>query len=342
MRQATIGELRAAMLRGDELLARGETPRSIRAAIEAGRLHRVRRGFYLPGELWRELWPESRHLAHVVAVDAAARGTGPVFAMASALVVHSAALACPTPRRVHVAMGGSDRRSAPDVFRHEGALPDDDVVVIDGLACTTLERAVYDLSRLASADVAIVAACAELARWGGPPRSFDVDAAEEARARLSERVQVTGPRGIRQARSIVEIADGRVESVLEATNLLQFRRLGFRQPNLQVEVPAQAPGHSYWLDMEFDEVNAFYECDGEGKYTDEAMRSGRTLERVLLDEKAREDWVRGVTGRRLLRGGTRDARSPDALAARLTAFGIRLPEPRTHLVLPRRPLSFGM
>lgn len=342
MRQASVREVRDMLRRGDELLAQGWTARGIRAAVQSKELQRVRRGVYMSGEDWRGLWPESQHRAHVVAVDAAARGVGPVFAMASAMVLHGVGLACPAPARVHVAMGAVDRRSAPDVFRHEGVLPESDITEIDGIRCTTLERAVHDVARLASAEVAIVAACAALAKAGGSARSFDADAAEAARARLAERAAVCGARGIRHARSIIEIADGRAESVLEAKSLLQFRRLGFRAPRMQVRVPAQAAGRSYWLDMELDEAGAFYECDGETKYTDDAMRSGKTIERVILDEKQREDWIRGSTGRRVLRGGSREASSPVALAARLTAFGVLLPAGRTHLVLPSRPLSFGL
>ena len=95
------------------------------------------------------------------------------------------------------------------------------------------------------------------------------------------------------------------------------------------------------MDIELDEADSFYECDGETKYTDEAMRSGRTLEQVLLAEKQREDWVRGTTGKRVLRGGSAHAASPAALAARLVSFGVALPDRRDRLLLPRRPVVYG-
>jgi len=342
MRGADIGELRAALHSPERLTGQGWTQRGIRSACDSGVLRRVRRGAYIAGDLWTELWGESRHLAHVLAVDEAARAPGAtVFALSSALVLHGIPLACPPPRRVHVIVGESDRRSAPDVFRHEGVLPPDDMVSVDGVLCTSLERTVYDLARLASPDVALVAANAALARAGGDPREFHHEQAEELRSALAERVSVAGVRGIRQARDVVSIADGRAQSTLESLSLLQIVRLGFERPPLQVRVPAERPGASYWVDVELPGVRTFFECDGESKYTDAALLRGRTPEQAMREEKRREDWIRGVTGFRLVRGGMRDVRTPEALAARLSAFGIPLPR-RAHRLLPSRPLLAGL
>lgn len=134
--------------------------------------------------------------------------------------------------------------------------------------------------------------------------------------------------------------DGRSELPLESVTKLQLRRLGFVQPDVQVRVPGPG-GSDYWMDIGLREADAFYECDGEAKYTDEALRSGRTVERVLLDEKQREDWVRGTTGKRVVRGGSAHAATPAALAARLTSFGIPLPPRRARLLLPSAPLLAG-
>ncbi|CAI9393174.1 hypothetical protein MICABA_02353 [Microbacterium sp. T2.11-28] len=342
MRGADEGELRAALRTTEHLIARGWTPRGIRAACESGGLHRVRRGAYIAGELWTQLWGESRHLAHVLAVDAAARAPGAtVFGLSSALVLHGIPLACPAPRRVHVIVGEGDRRSAPDVFRHEGALALGEVVSVAGVLCTSIERTVYDLARLASPEVALVAANAALAREGGDPRDFDHERAERLRRALAARVDAAGVRGIRQARDIVAVADGRAQSTLESLSLLQIVRLGFERPPLQVRIPGASPGSAYWVDIELPGARAFYECDGEAKYTDPALLGGRTPEQAVREEKRREDWIRGVTGYRVVRGGMRDVRTPEALAVRLSAFGIPLPR-RAHRLLPSRPLLAGL
>lgn len=341
MRHATTPQLRDMLLRRGDLIGGGRTARGVADDVRAGVLHRVRRGWYLPAEHWRELWPESRHRAHTIAAAEDARGERPVLCLVSAAVMHQLPLYRILPRRVHVVVSAADRRSAPDVFRHEGVVSADDVVDIDGILCTSLERTVFDLCRLVSPEVALACADAALSLIGGDPRRYDADAVECVRDRLRARAAVPRVRGVRQARVLVELADGRAQLPLESVTRLQLMRLGFRRPRLQVEVPAPHGG-SFWLDIELAEVNAFYECDGESKYLDPVLRAGRGVERVVLDEKHREDWIRGSTNRRVLRGGSRDVGSPQALAARLTSFGVRLPPHPPHPLLPIRPLMYGV
>ncbi|MFT4218909.1 MAG: hypothetical protein QM611_00110 [Microbacterium sp.] len=292
-------------------------------------------------EQWRDLWAESRHRAHVIAVSNDVALGRPVFCLVSAAVLHRYPLYRVMPRRVHVVVADADRRSAPDVFRHEGSLAPTDVVEVDGILCTSPERTVHDLARLASAEVALACADAALGAVGGDVRHFDDDAVESLRDSLRARASVPAVRGIRQARTLVELADGRAQLPLESTTRLQLLRLGFRRPRLQVRVPAPEGG-SYWLDIEIEEANSFYECDGEAKYLEPGLRNGRTAEEVVIDEKRREDWVRGTTNRRVLRGGSRDAVSADALAARLSRFGVVLPQRPPHPFLPTRPLMYGI
>ena len=49
------------------------------------------------------------------------------------------------------------------------------------------------------------------------------------------------------------------------------------------------------------------------------------MEQILLAEKEREDWVRGMTGKRVVRWGWAEAQTRLLLARRLMAFGIRVP-----------------
>lgn len=105
---------------------------------------------------------------------------------------------------------------------------------------------------------------------------------------------------------------------------MQLHRLGFRDLDLQVAVKGPH-GFDYFVDIGLRDVRTFWEFDGEVKYRDSAMRRGRSVEDVVLDEKRREDWIRGVTQWRLCRGGFADIVSPEALGARLAAFGVRSP-----------------
>ena len=124
---------------------------------------------------------------------------------------------------------------------------------------------------------------------------------------------------------MIEFADGRAQLPGESVSRLQLVRLGFARPRLQVPV-AGPHGQTYWVDFGLDDVDALGEFDGKGKYLDEAMRDGLSLEAVLLEEKKREDWIRGRTQRRFARWSNEHLGTPELLAARLAAFGIRPPD----------------
>ena len=340
MQNADVAAVRRLLLRRDDLLLAGWQRAGIERAVAGGELRRLRRGWYIQDAHWRTLWPESRHRAHVVAVHEDARRERPVFALTSAAVLHGLPLYRVAVPRVHTAVRDAGQNSHGDVVRHAGALADDDVVEVDGMRCTSVQRTVYDLLRLTSPEVGIACIDAVLGQIGGSPRRYDDAAAERWLAGMADRMTVAGVRGIRQAHMLLAIADGRAEQPLEAVTTLQLHRLGFR--GLELQVPVPGPGtKTYWIDIGIEEIRSFYECDGKTKYTDEALRSGRTLEHVLLDEKQREDWVRGTTDRRVLRGGSEHSVSPAALAKRLTQFGVALPPRSRRLILPRRPLLFG-
>ncbi|MBO1806028.1 hypothetical protein [Leucobacter ruminantium] len=67
------------------------------------------------------------------------------------------------------------------------------------------------------------------------------------------------------------------------------------------------------------------EMDGRIKYADPVYRNGRTLEQVLLDEKEREDEVRGIHRKSVVRWGWSSIGSARRLGARLSAFGLHIP-----------------
>lgn len=340
MIQAGVDQVRRMLLTRDDLARDGWQRERIGRAVAVGEVHRIRRGWYLRDEERGKLWPDARHLARVVAVREDAAGSGPVFSGVSAAAVLGLQLYRVRTDRVHTVHPGEQRRSAPDVVRHRAIVDDADVVEVAGILCTSPERTVYDLARLASPEVAIACADSALARIGGDPRSYDHAAADRWLDRMRERFAAPRARGIRQARQILEIVDGRSQLALESMTKLQLHRLGFRRLGLQVRVPAPVTG-SYWMDIHLEDASVFYECDGEGKYRDEALRAGLSLEEVLLAEKRREDWVRGTTGMRVLRGCSADAATPEALAARLWSFGIVPPPRRQGLLLPRVPLLRG-
>lgn len=308
-----------------ELLHRGWTERRVAAAVRDGTLVALRRGWYMEAADRKGLWSEQRHHAHVIAVDRDAHGSA-VMSHTSAAVLWGLPLYRMRLTRVHMTTPTPTRiSSAPDVFRHVAPLTREDLALRHGIRCTSLSRTVFDLIRSVPATAAVAVADAAERDRGMQQGQWDTEAVLSLRQDLSQRFdEATGVRGIRQARWVAAFADGRAQLPGESVSRLHLRTLGFAAPDLQVHVPGPG-GRDYFVDFGLDDVRSFGEFDGKTKYLDEAMRSGRTIEEVLLEEKQREDWIRGLTQRRFARWGSEHIATPDALAARLASFGITPP-----------------
>ncbi|MGC5223960.1 hypothetical protein ACPW96_15415 [Micromonospora sp. DT81.3] len=262
-------------------------------------------------------------MAHVLAVSRDATSRDSVMSHTSAAVLWGLPLFRLAPRRVHMTTANPIRiSSAPDVMRHCAVLAEAEVTSRNGIQCTTLERTVFDLARTVSPEAAVSVADAGLRLVAVSGQYQDEAAAARWRGTLREMASAErGSRGIRQARHVIEFADGRAQLPGESVSRLHLARLGFATPRLQVAV-ADGRGGSYWMDFALDDVHSFGEFDGKGKYLDESLRSGRSIEEVMLAEKVREDWIRGTTQRRFARWGDEHIGSFGALGRRLAAFAI--------------------
>jgi hypothetical protein len=320
------GDARAVLRDRADLGAGGWTDRDLRRALASGSVRRIQRNQYVTAEDWESLWPESKHLVEVVAAAREMRGGPGAMAYASAGVSHALPLYRYRPSRVEMTGGRTHRASSRGgLLRHHEELVDDDIVEIDGMLCTSLERTVFDLARTLPWEAAVAVADAALRRVSVSERVLDAAAAEEWRERMRIRVNAAqGRRGVRQAARVIEFADGRAELPGESVSRVQLARLGYA--GIELQVPVGSPtGGTYEVDLGLRGARTFWEFDGKGKYLDEAKRSGKTLEQVLLEEKRREDWIRGVTQWRFCRGGDADIVTPQTLASRLAAFGVPAP-----------------
>lgn len=322
-RELTIPSAEEMLRSRSELIARGMTERDIARSVEVGRLIRVRRGWYVDADAWAALWGEGRHLLEIVAVRREATYAAAPFCLESAAVLHGLPLYRTTPSAVHTLTAPtSHSRRRSGVARHCLALGDDDLTEVRGITCTSLERTVVDLARTLRPEAALACADAALRRVAVEGHLQDEQVAAEWRARLDSRMSRSRNRGIRQARRVVGFADGRAQLPGESVSRLLLHRLGFRGVELQPHVRS-SDGRDFWLDFGFPHARAFGEFDGLGKYLSPDMRGERSIDDVVLDEKRREDEVRGVTGWRVVRWGSEHIRSEDTLGARLAAFGIR-------------------
>jgi hypothetical protein len=324
MRRAmSVSELSPLVHSRRHLVSNGWTDRSIDTALRCGELIVIRRGSFMAADDAGGLWPEGRHLAHVIAVARDSTG-GAVASHVSAGVVWGLPLYRYQTLRAHVTTPAPVRiSSGRDVIRHRAPLPPGDIVLRHGILCTSLARTVFDIVRTVPIETAVACADAAERLMAQRGREWDEDAVTAWRRSMAARVDsASGVRGIRQARWVIRFADGRAQLPGESVSRLQLARLGFRTPQLQVPVAGPA-GRRYFVDFGLNDVHAFGEFDGRDKYLDESKRRGVPLDRILLEEKQREDWIRGTTQWRFARWGDDHITSPGALSKRLASFSIR-------------------
>lgn len=326
-----IPELRSLVLTRGELLANGTTERQLRRLVAGGELVRLRPGYFVGAAHWKALFTEDRHLLQVLAADASRRDGDVVFALASAASVHRLPLFRTQPEYVHVMGPRTDAVARPKagLAHHCVALAENDMVTLDGVPCTSLARTVFDLARTLTREAAVSLADAAFRQigWDAERRHYDSVAAEAFREQLIDRVSRSpGARGIRQARWVVRFADGRAQLPGESVSRLHLVDLGFAPPRLQVPIPGPS-GEPWAVDFGLDDVSAWGEFDGVGKYTDPAMLRGKSSQEALLAEKFREDWIRGRSQRKFARWGNPHIATARALGDRLAAFHI-YPPPR--------------
>lgn len=311
------------LLRADELTDRGLTPRRLRTALASGAAVKVRPGIYVSGKAWAAAKPDERVVvrARALAVVSSAQ---PVFSHETAAAIHGLPLYRAHRDLVHTIAPTGRPGALKGTIRHRGELADEEVVEVDGLLCTTLERTTADVARTATFEQAVTVADAALRRvCVDGPGTYDEDWAAEFR-RTALEISRRSAHGQTRARRVLEFADGRAQLPGESISRIRLRSLGFRTVILQVPVPGPH-GKMYYVDFGLEDVSAFGEFDGSIKYVDGRLVDGRTSSQVLDDEKHREDWIRGTTQRRYGRWGWPHVDDASTLGARLAAFGIRPP-----------------
>lgn len=292
-----------------------------------GQWQRVRRGAYVdpavlttsPGE---HATARRRALARISGVVEAARARGggaPVLSHESAALVWGLLL-WRLPEQVHViSPHNPSSRAALDVARHVLSVCPDDVTERDGVRLTTLERTVVDLARGRPVVDGLVIADDAL-RHGADPAAMValVDAHP-------------GRRGVRRARTVLDLADGRAESPWETFTRLHVLAAGLPPPELQMVVATRLG--EFRADMGWRDWRVLIEFDGLVKYTELADGDPG---RVVFEEKRRHDAL-VEAGWRILRLTRDDFRDVAALHRRLVALvpaaARRSLTPQPHLLL---------
>lgn len=310
------------------LLRFGMAERELSRRVESGSLRRLGRGLYADAASIDALRPEDRHLVHIAAVDRRESGAAHVFSHLSAAVLQGLPVYGTRTHPVHVSSTAVDGRVSahPRIARHRRDLDPVHVTSVGGVRCTDLALTVADVLATESPEIAvsIIDAALRGVAWVDSSHTYD-DVAHDGFCREVAAHLPPGRRGVRRARRILEMADGRAQLPAESVSRLRLLDAGFARPRLQVPVGGPR-GETFYVDMSLDDVDAWAEVDGRAKYADPALRGPDvSMEQVLWREKEREDWIRGVTGRRVIRWGSADIATPDRFLARLAAFGVRPP-----------------
>jgi hypothetical protein len=277
------------------LLARDHDYATLRRALAAQEIERLRRGAYIsvdPGENRLHATVRARRHAERAVVAVHRQLTADhVVSHESAALLHGAPV-WEVPRRVHVIQGyGAKAGAAADVVRHRSALSDDEVVILGDVPVTSVIRTVLDCVSTLPPLGGLVLADWALAHG---VRREELVSALEAR---------TDRRHRRRARLVLELADGGAQSPWESRTRYVLLRAGFPRPRTQVAVGTRLG--TFHADIGWDGWGPLVEFDGFVKYQDEVLRPGYDADAARFDEKRRDDAIRAA-GRRLVRITARD------------------------------------
>ncbi|MDR6971485.1 hypothetical protein [Leifsonia shinshuensis] len=301
-----------------------ETRQQHARAAHRGDEIRVGRGAYVDRSEWDHLGARERHLVRASAFGRT-RATPPVFSHWSAAALHDLPFARDRADFIHIAVGRtSGGRSARDVRAHSVDVPQDDIVDVHGMRCTGLERTVVDIAATSSRAEAVAVADHVLA--GADARDL-VSGEARREALLAAWMRAQPLRGHRRALEVIGFADGRAESPLESISRVAMHEAGLPRPLLQ-EPFDDRRGRIGYADFAWPEFGLIGEADGDAKYLDASLRGGRSAERVVLDEKIREDRLRAL-GWTVVRWRWSTAREAGALARLLSDAGLPA-DPRTR------------
>lgn len=305
----------------DLLLARnhvgsGRDDRHLARACAAGSLVRVGVGAYVPESTWRPLDPRARQRVRTIAALRSRRPT----ARARVLSHESAALwwELPTwgwpPQLVELVDPGLTTARRGSTLVHAAPLRGDEVTVRpDGVVLTSLRRTVLDLVTSRSREQSVVLVDHLLGR-GWPREALEDLLQERPAARLR-----------RRAAWAVSFGDPGGTTPGESVSRVVAHDSGFVAPQLQRRFEDD-DGLVGVVDFFFptgDGRGIVGEFDGRVKYLDEALRSGRSADQVVLDEKDREDRLRALPSiAGFTRWGRRHLTEPGLLTAHLRRAGV--------------------
>jgi hypothetical protein len=244
-----------------ELTRAGITSADIRLLVRRGVLTKIDWGVYARKDLAEPLAATLRggRLLRIAGAVATV-GPGSVASHHDAAVIHGLALldkqtGLLTVSRPRGVAGGRTEQAGIRV--HRCLLPDDQVVIRNRIAVTSVARTVVDLARTSPFRSGVVVADSALHDRKTTDRELRAVVAGCAR----------WP-GVDRARRVVEFSDARSESPFESIARVAFRDGGLPPPELQIWVGGDSRGVIGRADFLWREHSTIAEADGAVKYAD--------------------------------------------------------------------------
>ncbi|HKU35419.1 MAG TPA: hypothetical protein VJP90_07705 [Paenarthrobacter sp.] len=124
----------------------------------------------------------------------------------------------------------------------------------------------------------------------------------------------------RRAAKIIEFSTAKSESVGESMSRANMILQRFPLPQLQASFTLKS-GKTARTDFWWPELDLVGEFDGQGKYLRNRLRGGKTIQQVVMEEKARENALRAL-GLTVVRWDWAEMMNPRAFAKILTDGGL--------------------
>lgn len=284
----------------------GYDERTIARAVRMHLWHRVRRGAYVPYQVWANADAEARHLIRARAVH---RSYGDRVCMShvTAALLHGIAVWGIDLDRVHLTrLDGGAGRTEPDVVHHEAqCLAPDDVTRHDTILVTTPARAALECGIPGSSESALVPLDSVLSL--GLASTAEVGSAYDV---------IQHWPGTQHLQIAVRMADGGAKSAGESRTRWLFFVQGIPAPQLQFEVYDSAGNLVGTTDFAWRAHRLLGEFDGRSKYG-RLLRRGQTPGDAVFAEKIREDALRRTTGFGMVRVIWVDLSRPSVTASRV-------------------------
>lgn len=282
-----------------DLAAAGIDSGELRSRTESGSLLHLRRGAYATPS---DRTVREEHLLLVRSAVAFAESES-VVSFGSAALVHKLPVPDAALRMVHLTkIRSSGGRRRPGIHIHVAPLSRAELVTVDGLPVTSLDRTFVDLARGIGLYDAVAAGDVALQRGMDP-------------GAVAEQLQMSKRRrGIPNARLAAKLIDARSESYAETKSRVIMFQQALPIPELQGEINGP-DGFNARVDFLWEELGVVGEFDGQQKYG-RLLRNGEAPADVVFREKIREDRIREL-GYIVVRWVWDDLQQPERLAARI-------------------------